>query len=201
MRDGPSDRVIPGQSGAVCYPERAHGDALKATDPNQRGGSGMLMRAQAAATPETNREGRTMGWLRAQFIVQAPWEFVVLIAVGLFLLLFGLAPRLGGDQLGLVGADEPRYAQVAREMLAAHDQTCQAEHAEMMPRSYHLADLHASEECVLAGTVTPVLYGKPWLEKAGTLLLAGDGVFSRVRGFGLEARGCRRRPARRSWCS
>ena len=41
----------------------------------------------------------------------------------------------GIQLLGLVGADEPRYAQVAREMLARHD------------------------------WVTPVLYGQPWLEK------------------------------------
>ena len=47
-----------------------------------------------------------------------------------FLFFFGLA------YFGLVGADEPRYAQVAREMLARHD------------------------------WITPVLGGKPWLEKS-----------------------------------
>jgi 4-amino-4-deoxy-L-arabinose transferase-like glycosyltransferase len=46
-----------------------------------------------------------------------------------FLFLYGLG------QFGLIGADEPRYAQVAREMLQRHD------------------------------WVTPVLYGRPWLEK------------------------------------
>src|SRR5438552_12038444 len=46
-----------------------------------------------------------------------------------FLFFFGMAA------FGLVGADEPRYAQIAREMLARHD------------------------------WVTPVLHGKPWLEK------------------------------------
>ena len=46
-----------------------------------------------------------------------------------FLFFFGLA------YFGLVGADEPRYAQVAREMLARHD------------------------------WITPTLGGKPWLEK------------------------------------
>jgi 4-amino-4-deoxy-L-arabinose transferase-like glycosyltransferase len=46
-----------------------------------------------------------------------------------FLFFFGLA------YFGLLGADEPRYAQVAREMLARHD------------------------------WVTPTLGGKPWLEK------------------------------------
>jgi len=46
-----------------------------------------------------------------------------------FFFFFGLAA------FGLVGADEPRYAQVAREMLARHD------------------------------WITPTLSGKPWLEK------------------------------------
>jgi 4-amino-4-deoxy-L-arabinose transferase-like glycosyltransferase len=46
-----------------------------------------------------------------------------------FLFLYGLG------QVGLIGADEPRYAQVAREMLERHD------------------------------WITPVLGGQPWLEK------------------------------------
>lgn len=46
-----------------------------------------------------------------------------------FLFYFGLSA------FGLVGADEPRYAEIAREMLARHD------------------------------LVTPTLYGTPWLEK------------------------------------
>lgn len=46
-----------------------------------------------------------------------------------FLFFYGLA------QFGLIGADEPRYAQVAREMLERHD------------------------------CITPVLGGEPWLEK------------------------------------
>jgi 4-amino-4-deoxy-L-arabinose transferase-like glycosyltransferase len=52
-----------------------------------------------------------------------------------FFLFYGLVPIFGGDGLGLVGADEPRYAQIAREMLDRHDY------------------------------ITPILYGKPWLEK------------------------------------
>ncbi len=52
-----------------------------------------------------------------------------------FFLFYGLVPIFGGAGLGLVGADEPRYAQVAREMLARRD------------------------------LVTPILWGKPWLEK------------------------------------
>lgn len=62
-------------------------------------------------------------------------EFAVLIGFTTFFIGYGLIPWLGGSVLGLVGADEPRYAQVAREMLARHD------------------------------FITPVLYGKPWLEK------------------------------------
>jgi 4-amino-4-deoxy-L-arabinose transferase-like glycosyltransferase len=46
-----------------------------------------------------------------------------------FLFFFGL------NYFGLIGADEPRYAQIAREMLAHHD------------------------------WITPILGGKPWLEK------------------------------------
>src|SRR5512146_805943 len=56
-------------------------------------------------------------------------EIVTLAAFCAFLLFFGLGA------FGLVGADEPRYAQIAREMLARHD------------------------------WVVPVLNGKPWLEK------------------------------------
>ena len=56
-------------------------------------------------------------------------EIVTLAAFCAFLLFFGLSA------FGLVGADEPRYAQIAREMLVRHD------------------------------WVVPVLNGKPWLEK------------------------------------
>ena len=95
----------------------------------------------------------------------APWEFVVLCTFGFFFLLYGLVPLFGGDQLGLVGADEPRYAQVAREMLEAHNLQCDQLHATMLPRSLHLVDIRNSSRCLLAGTVTPILYGRPWLEK------------------------------------
>jgi 4-amino-4-deoxy-L-arabinose transferase-like glycosyltransferase len=56
-------------------------------------------------------------------------DLLTLIAFCGFLFLLGI------QLVGLVGADEPRYAQVAREMLARHD------------------------------WVTPTLYGAPWLEK------------------------------------
>ncbi len=56
-------------------------------------------------------------------------EWLLLAGFCGFLFFFGLA------YFGLLGADEPRYAQVAREMLARHD------------------------------WITPTLGGKPWLEK------------------------------------
>jgi 4-amino-4-deoxy-L-arabinose transferase-like glycosyltransferase len=62
-------------------------------------------------------------------------ETLTLFLFTAFFLFYGLVPILGGDGIGLVGADEPRYAQVAREMLNRRDY------------------------------VTPILYGKPWLEK------------------------------------
>jgi len=57
------------------------------------------------------------------------YDLVLTAACCAFFFFFGLAA------IGLAGADEPRYAQIAREMLARHD------------------------------WVTPVLNGEPWLEK------------------------------------
>jgi len=62
-------------------------------------------------------------------------EASTLFILTAFFLFYGLVPIFGGPGIGLVGADEPRYAQVAREMLARHDY------------------------------ITPILWGKPWLEK------------------------------------
>ena len=92
-------------------------------------------------------------------------EFAILVVVTLFLLLYGLVPLFGGDQLGLVGADEPRYAQIAREMLEAHSTACHEVHAKVMPHSLHPVDIEDSLHCLAGGTVTPILYGRPWLEK------------------------------------
>src|SRR6267154_338646 len=105
-------------------------------------------------------------WLRQRLpSTESVREFVVLFAVTGFLLLYGLVPVFGGDQLGLVGADEPRYAQIAREMLTAHSEACHAVNAKMVPRSLRVEDIRNSIHCISAGTVTPILYGKPWLEK------------------------------------
>jgi 4-amino-4-deoxy-L-arabinose transferase-like glycosyltransferase len=62
-------------------------------------------------------------------------DVIHIFALTAFFVFYGLVPIFGGDGLGLVGADEPRYAQVAREMLGRHDY------------------------------VTPFLWAHPWLEK------------------------------------
>lgn len=56
-------------------------------------------------------------------------DWLLLVGFSIFLFFYGLG------SFGLIGADEPRYAQVAREMLARHD------------------------------WITPTLGGTPWLEK------------------------------------
>ena len=56
-------------------------------------------------------------------------DFLLLVGFSAFLFFYGLG------SFGLIGADEPRYAQVAREMLARHE------------------------------WITPLLGGRPWLEK------------------------------------
>ncbi len=101
----------------------------------------------------------------ARLSLNSLWEFAVLFLIAGFILLYGLVPVFGGDQLGLVGADEPRYAQVAREMLEAHSDACHEAHARIIPRSLRIDALAASLHCLEGGSVTPLLYGQPWLEK------------------------------------
>lgn len=74
------------------------------------------------------------------------YEVVIFLAFSVFFLFYGVTPMLGGDGLGLVGADEPRYAQIAHEMLVR----------------FNAAD---TLEARLSACVTPYLYGRPWLEK------------------------------------
>ncbi len=86
-------------------------------------------------------------WLPKQWPSSATtWEVVSLFAFMAMFLLYGVTPMFGGAGLGLVGADEPRYAQIAHEMLDK------------------LNYAHTLRER-LSACVTPYLYGRPWLEK------------------------------------
>lgn len=101
----------------------------------------------------------------------AAGELAILVIVTSFVLFYGMVPfhfmglNVSRPEMGLVGADEPRYAQIAREMLEVHSDECHALHARALPRSLALQDLKASLHCSIAGAVTPILYGRPWLEK------------------------------------
>ncbi len=124
--------------------------------------------------------------MRGQWISlcgESPWEFVVLFVMTSFLLFYGLVPIFGGDQVGLVGADEPRYAQIAREMLNAHSTVCHEYKARIVPRSLRPIDLENSVRCLDGGTVTPILYGQPWLEKPALYYWRAMGFFKE---FGIS---------------
>jgi 4-amino-4-deoxy-L-arabinose transferase-like glycosyltransferase len=97
----------------------------------------MAEKTTMLGTPRVlNRPGAGLDALKARFPVLADsLEALSLFVFTPFFLFYGLVPVFGGDGLGLVGADEPRYAQIAREMLYRHDY------------------------------VTPVLWSHPWLEK------------------------------------
>ncbi len=73
-------------------------------------------------------------------------EVSVFLAFTVLFLLYGVVPIFGGAGMGLLGADEPRYAQIAHEMLVRFDS------------APTLKDR-------LSSCVTPYLYGRPWLEK------------------------------------
>src|SRR6185312_4950661 len=104
---------------------------------------------QPAASGARNGHG-AIAWLRdiwKGFAAESPQEFLVLCVVTGFLLLYGLVPLVGGDQLGLVGADEPRYAQIASEMLAQHNQVCNQLDANIVPRSLSARAIENSWHC------------------------------------------------------
>jgi len=96
------------------------------------------LESSAAASGEGSRK-RVPSW-------GTIWEASVFIAFAVFFISYGVTPIFGGDGIGLVGADEPRYAQIAHEMLVRFDSA------------------HTLKER-LAACVTPYLYGHPWLEK------------------------------------
>ncbi len=91
-------------------------------------------------------------------------EASVFLLFAVFFIIYGVTPLLGGDGLGLVGADEPRYAQIAREMLVRFD-------------SAHTLKGR------LSACVTPYLYGHPWLEKPALYYWRAMFVF---REFGVH---------------
>lgn len=126
-----------------------------------------------SAIPPEDASAQPTGW-RARMQTEAACtlrELVVLCVVTALLLFFGLVPfRIGPavisqPAIGLVGADEPRYAQIAVEMLEEHSAVCHELDARVIPRSLHWKDIHASFLCAEGGTITPILYGHPWLEK------------------------------------
>ncbi len=145
----------------------------------------------AAAASSSVRTGGAKGivhWMRHTQLGCTATEFVVLLLFVGYFLFYGLIPIFGGDQLGLVGADEPRYAQIAREMLDAHTATCDALHASIMPSSLRISALKASYKCLMGGTVTPILYGKPWLEKPALYYWRAMGYYRELGVYDWTAR-------------
>ncbi len=117
------------RTGSANPPNVRHGEALNVE-------SALEPSAQDPAAPRPSRLPR---WSTIR-------EVTVFTLFAVFFILYGVTPLLGGDGLGLVGADEPRYAQIAHEMLDRFD------HADILKDK-------------LSACVTPYLYGRPWLEK------------------------------------
>jgi hypothetical protein len=97
-------------------------------------------------------------------------EVAIFLGFSIFFILYGLVPMFGGDGLGLVGADEPRYAQIAHEMLVRFDSARTIRGGLEACRPPHRIGcvVHAVEASLkdrLEACVTPYLYGRPWLEK------------------------------------
>jgi 4-amino-4-deoxy-L-arabinose transferase-like glycosyltransferase len=106
-------------------------------------------------------------------------EASVFLGFVLFFLLYGQTPLVGGDNLGLVGADEPRYAQIAHEMLDRFDAvpaldklsdciSWKGKLSNIVTWSgchRYLDSLGPALKSKLSACVTPYLYGRPWLEK------------------------------------
>ena len=94
---------------------------------------------------EPSAPGLPQSWRRRLPCWAVVREATVFLGFALFFLVYGQTPLTGGAGLGLVGADEPRYAQIAHEMLDRFD----AAH---------------TLKGKLSACVTPYLYGQPWLE-------------------------------------
>jgi len=115
-----------------------------------------VLEPSAPDSPESRRK-RLPSWATG-------CEAAVFLAFAVFFIIYGQTPLLGGDSLGLVGADEPRYAQIAHEMLDRFD-------------SAHTLKGR------LSACVTPYLYGRPWLEKPALYYWRAMFVF---REFGVH---------------
>jgi 4-amino-4-deoxy-L-arabinose transferase-like glycosyltransferase len=99
---------------------------------------GTALETSTPESPEGSRK-RLPSWATA-------CEAAVFLVFSVLFIFYGQTPWFGGDGMGLVGADEPRYAQIAHEMLVRFD-------------SAHTIKGR------LSACVTPYLYGHPWLEK------------------------------------
>jgi 4-amino-4-deoxy-L-arabinose transferase-like glycosyltransferase len=110
-------------------------NSADSSDPGDASGNRETLQSGNAVAANARSPGLLIR-IRSRFpAISEIAEAATLFCLTAFFLFYGLVPIFGGDGIGLVGADEPRYAQVAREMLARHDY------------------------------VTPVLWGHPWLEK------------------------------------
>ncbi|MGD0939213.1 MAG: glycosyltransferase family 39 protein [Terracidiphilus sp.] len=121
-----------------------------------------LQESSASDYPEGWRK-RLPGWATVR-------EAAVFLAFTLFFLLYGQTPLVGGDGLGLVGADEPRYAQIAHEMLDRFDATPPLDGKLRDCVTWHGCQIYVDSlgtalKSKLSACVTPYLYGHPWLEK------------------------------------
>jgi 4-amino-4-deoxy-L-arabinose transferase-like glycosyltransferase len=143
---------------------------------------------QAQNRPLNRPQNRVLNWLRHGQLGSTVAEFAVLLLFSCYFLFYGLIPIFGGDRLCLFVADEPRYAQIAREMLAAHYDACQQVHARILPHSLRPPDLHASYVCLMGGTVTPILYNKPWLEKPALFYWRAMGYYKELGVYDWSAR-------------
>ena len=118
------------------------GDAVNAELLERRPGESLDVETQLDAVAPDSHGGR-----RFRLPTWATFcEASVFVVFSAFFILYGVVPLLGGDGLGLVGADEPRYAQIAHEMLVRFDAA------------------HTIKNR-LSACVTPYLYRHPWLEK------------------------------------
>ncbi|MGO9776280.1 MAG: ArnT family glycosyltransferase [Terracidiphilus sp.] len=120
------------------------------------------------------------GWRRRLPRWATVREAAVFLGFTIFFLIYGQTPLTGGAGLGLVGADEPRYAQIAHEMLDRFNSApaLNGKLGDCVAWKGKLSDVVTWSGCQryfgsmgpalkgkLSACVTPYLYGQPWLEK------------------------------------